>query len=284
MFAIAERRFEERLNELSAMWHRCHSQPPLAWAAAAVTWVADSGCDIKAIPGQLDALADALRRWASETGQTTPLTIESVAKGFVALGFRGNTENYYDRRNSFLGNVLTRRVGIPITLSVVFIELAQRFGLRCEGVNFPGHFLVRYSGPDGVGYLDPFHRCRWLDNTGLQQLLQQVRGPQIQLCAKDLEVVQTADIFLRMLKNLYYSSLEAKDWACAARARRMQLIVSPDDPYARRDIGLLYLELGRWGEALTWLEAQKQRTTSEIERRALEPHIHKAKRSLARWN
>ncbi len=284
MFAVAERRFTQRLEELSIVWHAHRLQPSLAWAAAAVTWVAAPERDIRGIPGQLDALADALWEWAEETGWTEPLSIEALAEGFVALGFRGNTENYDDRRNSFLEDVLTRRVGIPITLSVVFIELAARFGLRCEGINFPGHFLVRYSGPDGVGYLDPFHQCRWLDSDGLQQLLHQMRGPQEQLCAEHLEVAQTADIFLRMLNNIYRTSLEAKDWATALRARRMQFSVCPEDPYIRRDIGLLYLQLERWNEAIIWLEEQKQNTLSEIQHRALDAHINEARRGLARWN
>ena len=284
MFAVAERRFRQRLEELSIVWHVNNYQPALAWAAASVMWVAAPERDIMSIPKQLDALADALWEWADETGQPEPLTIESVAEGFVALGFRGNTENYHDRRNSFLEDVLTRRVGIPITLSVVFIELAARFGLRCEGIKFPGHFLVRYSGPDGVGYLDPFHQCRWLDNNGLQQLLHQMCGPQEQLCAEHLQVAQPADIFLRMLNNIYRISLETKDWATAARARQMQLVVCPDDPYARRDIGLLYLQLECWNEAVDWLEEQKQHARSDTERRALDAHINEARRGLAKWN
>ncbi|QUV82305.1 transglutaminase family protein [Chloracidobacterium sp. D] len=284
MSLVTERRFRQRLEELSIVWHVNNHQPALAWAAAAVTWVAAPERDIMTIPKQLDALADALWKWADETGQPEPLTIEAVAEGFVALGFRGNTENYDDRRNSFLEDVLTRRVGIPITLSVVFIELAARFGLRCEGINFPGHFLVRYSGPDGVGYLDPFHQCQWLDSDGLQQLLQQMCGPQEQLCAEHLQVAQPADIFLRMLNNIYRISLEAKDWTTALRARRMQFIVCPEDPYIRRDIGLLCFQLERWSEAVIWLEEQKQNTMSEAQHRILEAHINEAKRELARWN
>lgn len=285
MIAVTtERCFEQRLAELSLVWQGQRPLPSLGWVAAAVTWAANPKQDIGEIPARLDALAAALSHWAVEQGLPQPLSIESLTTGFVALGFRGNTEHYYDVRNSFLADVLTRRVGIPITLSVVFIELAQRFGLRCEGINFPGHFLVRYSGPDGVGYLDPFHQCQWLDDDGLQRLLQQIRGPQAQLRAEDLRVAQPADIFLRMLQNLYGISLETNDWTTAVRARRMQLVANPADPLARRDIGLLYLQLERWSDALTWLEAQKQRTTSDTERRALEPHINEAKRSLARWN
>jgi len=282
--AATERRFEQRLAELSAVWHEHSSRPPLAWVAAAVMWAAAPQQEITMISERLNALADALLQWAARHSLSQPLSIEAVAAGFVALGFRGNTEAYYDVRNSFLEDVITRRVGIPITLSVVFIELAQRFGLRCEGVNFPGHFLVRYSGPDGVGYLDPFHQCRWLDAEDLRQLLCQVQGDQAQLRAEDLRVAQPVDIFLRMLWNVYHVALNTKDWCTAVRARRMQLVVSPDDPYARRDIGLLYLRLEHWSEALSWLESQKRLTSSEAERQALEPHITKAKKALACWN
>lgn len=264
------------------MW-RGPSAPPLAEAAAAVTWAVEVDSEIGSIPARLDAMADELRRCLA-AGASRPLSIELFIEGFIALGFRGNETNYYDPRNSFLHDVLTRRTGIPITLSVVFIELARRFGLRCEGVNFPGHFLVRYAGPDGVGYLDPFRRCAWLDDDGLRSLLRGVRGAQAQLKPEDLATAGVKEIVLRMLRNLFGIAVNAKDWVTALRTMRMLYVVHPDDDNVRRDIGLLYLQLERWGEALTWLEEQKRRVTSETERQALEPYIRDAKTALARWN
>ncbi|MFQ3591284.1 MAG: transglutaminase-like domain-containing protein, partial [Chloracidobacterium sp.] len=269
--------------ELATQW-RGQTPPPLSMAAAAVVWALEADREITDIPKQLDALADELSAWAIGEGLPQPLSIEAVSRGFVALGFRGETDNYYDPRNSFLAEVITRRVGIPITLSVIFIELAQRFGLTCEGVNFPGHFLVRYRGADGVGHLDPFHGCQWLDDRGLQQLLHRVRGTQSRLSAEDLATAGTGDIVARMLRNLCNIALKAKDWITALRTLRMLVIVNPDDAQAGRDIGLLYLQLERWGEALTWLESHKRRVASDAERQSLEPSIIEAKKALAQWN
>lgn len=279
----SERRFERRLAELKAMW-RGAADPPLAEAAAAVTWAFEADADVASIPARLDAMAEELERWAIAGGVRRPPSIEAFAEGFVALGFRGAAADYYNPRNSFLHEVLTRRVGIPITLSVVFIELARRFGLRCEGVNFPGHFLVRYGGPDGVGYLDPFHRCVWLDDDGLRDLLRRTRGPQARLTTEDLATAGVKDIVLRMLRNLYVIAVNAEAWTTALRTLRMVLAVHPDDAQARRDIGLLYFRLERWGEAVTWLERQKRRAASDEERRALERRILEARTALARWN
>ncbi|OYT73599.1 MAG: hypothetical protein CFK52_01380 [Chloracidobacterium sp. CP2_5A] len=280
---VLERRFEQRLTELSAMW-RGVSAPPLALATAAVTWAVESDQDLTSIPAQLDALADELRQRAILAGARQPPSIEALAAGFAALGFRGNEENYYDLRNSLLGEVIARRVGIPITLSVVFIELARRFGLTCEGVNFPGHFLIRYRGADGVVYLDPFRGGKRLDDSGLRRLLRSVRGADAELTAEDLEAAGTRAITLRMLRNLYGIAVNAKDWSLALRAMRMLFAVNPDDARVRGDIGLLYLRLAQWGEALTWLEEQKRRATSDAERQALELRIVEAKAALARWN
>ncbi len=280
---VQEHCFEQRLTELRTMWQGT-TVPPLAEAAATVTWTVAADVDIASIPAQLDAVADELEQWAVAGGRSRPLSIEAVTEGFVALGFRGNTKDYYNPRNSFLYEVLTRRTGIPITLSVVFIELARRFGLRCEGVNFPGHFLVRYSGADGVGYLDPFHACTWLDKDGLQALLRRTRGPQARLTTEDVAPAGTQAIVLRMLRNVYSIAINAKDWTTALRALRMLLVVNPEDEQARRDIGLLYVQLERWGEALTWLEAQQRRAVSDAEWKALELHIIAAKTALARWN
>ncbi len=281
--ATLDRRFEQRLAELSALWQG-PAAPPLAQAAAAVAWAIDSDQEIASIPAQLDALASELRQWALAAGERPRLSIQALAAGFAALGFRGNEESYYDLRNSLLHEVIARRVGIPITLSVIFIELARRFDLTCEGVNFPGHFLVRYRGADGIGYLDPFHGGKWLDDNDLRHLLRQVRGAALELRAEDLETAGAQAITLRMLRNLHGIAINAKKWMTALRALRIALVVNPDDERVRRDIGLLYLQLEQWGEALTWLEAQQRRATSDAERAALQPRIIEAKVALARWN
>src|SRR5207249_10770660 len=92
---------------------------------------------------------------------------------FHEMGFRGNREEYYDPRNSFLNDVLDRRIGIPITLSTVYLEVGRRIGCRLSGVAFPGHFLVRLIGRDAMPdvLIDPFNRGRLPSGTGCRALL-----------------------------------------------------------------------------------------------------------------
>ena len=121
---------------------------------------------------------------------------------FVELGFRGNTADYYDPRNSFLRDVLERRVGIPITLGVVYMEVARRIGVRATGVGFPGHFLVRvHEGDDGL-VIDPFNGGAALSESDLHELLKRVVGPEAKLEPNLLEPTSNRQILTRMLLNL----------------------------------------------------------------------------------
>lgn len=121
---------------------------------------------------------------------------------FVEHGFRGNTDDYYDPRNSFLHEVLDRRVGIPISLSVVYLEVARRIGLRVTGVGFPGHFLVRAFDEDRAVVIDPFNLGAVLGKEDLQDLLTRVVGPEAKLEPSHLAPIAKTQILTRMLVNL----------------------------------------------------------------------------------
>jgi regulator of sirC expression with transglutaminase-like and TPR domain len=123
---------------------------------------------------------------------------------FTELGFRGNTADYYDPRNSFLREVLDRRVGIPITLAVVTIEVGRRVGVRATGIGFPGHFLVRVHerpGDDGE-VIDPFNGGATLREADLVELLRRVVGPEARFEPSLLEPTTNRQILTRMLQNL----------------------------------------------------------------------------------
>jgi regulator of sirC expression with transglutaminase-like and TPR domain len=123
---------------------------------------------------------------------------------FGELGFRGNTADYYDPRNSFLREVLDRRVGIPITLAVVTIEVGRRVGVRATGIGFPGHFLVRVherAGDDGE-VIDPFNGGATLREADLVELLRRVVGPEARFEPSLLEPTTNRQILTRMLQNL----------------------------------------------------------------------------------
>jgi len=128
-------------------------------------------------------------------------TVEEVTRVvFGEMGFRGNRDDYTDPRNSFLNDVLERRVGIPISLAVVYIEIAEACGRETEAVGFPGHFLVRDRASGSV--LDPFHRGAVVDQHTCRRLLAANRIPLSQWRDEYLAAVDKLDVLTRMIANL----------------------------------------------------------------------------------
>jgi len=164
------------------------------------------GFDVEPHRRTLDALA-ARASPAVEAARSPEEGGRALARTlFAELGFRGNTDDYYDPRNSFLADVLDRKVGIPITLSVLYIEVARRLGLGAAGVGFPGHFLVRIDGtgdpPSNPLILDPFAGGAALDRAGLAALLAHASGPDARLEDVSLTPTSKRAILVRMLNNL----------------------------------------------------------------------------------
>jgi regulator of sirC expression with transglutaminase-like and TPR domain len=130
---------------------------------------------------------------------------------FHELGFRGNQDDYYDPRNSFLHQVIERRAGIPISLSVLYMEVARRAGVRVDGISFPGHFLVRYDQGASSVIIDPFRMGMTLDAGDLDALLKRARGPEAELTVEALAPASKREILLRMLTNLAHIYRERGD-------------------------------------------------------------------------
>jgi regulator of sirC expression with transglutaminase-like and TPR domain len=164
-------------------------------------WAYDA-LDIGHYRARLDELAGAVRRnlEAGPGGTLAPiLALNEVL--FEELGFCGNEEDYYDPRNSFLNEVIDRRVGIPISLSVMYMEVARRLGVIMSGVGFPGHFLVRYDYNGATVIIDPYGQGRTLDASDLEALLAHA-APDLELEADMLAPASKRQILLRMLTNL----------------------------------------------------------------------------------
>jgi regulator of sirC expression with transglutaminase-like and TPR domain len=163
---------------------------------------------------------------------------------FDTLGFHGNADDYYDPRNSFLNDVLERRIGIPITLAVVLIETGARLGLPLEGVGFPGHFLVRTPGPSGPVLRDPFFAGRVLEQDELLARFRAVVGPgATKVPPAALARADTGAILTRMLRNLLHVYVEREDHAHALAAVDLLLVLAPDSADDLRARGLLYERL-----------------------------------------
>ncbi|MGE0556996.1 MAG: SirB1 family protein [Burkholderiales bacterium] len=166
---------------------------------------------------------------------------------FDELGFSGNGEDYYDPRNSFLNDVLERRLGIPITLGVIYIEIGRRIGIGLHGVSFPGHFLVKCALRDGVVVLDPYSNGVSLGVDELQQRLRSAGGAgeiDDALLGQLLSAASNKEVLARMLRNLKGIYLRQDDWLRALSSSERLIALLPDDAGEEyRDRGGIYLKL-----------------------------------------
>ena len=203
---------------------------------------------------RLDLLAERVKDRLSDES-APPVVLQEVSRVlFEEEGFRGNAEAYYDPRNSFLNDVLDRRVGVPISLSIVYLEVGWRLGLPLAGIGFPGHFLVRYEGEVIRVLLDPFDAGRLRFEDQAQELLDRVYGGLVRLQPEFLEPSGRKDMLVRLLKNLKAIHLNARDDAKALAAIERILLIRPGAPAELRDRGMLLARSGRAAEAVADLE------------------------------
>ena len=158
---------------------------------------------------------------------------------FDRLGFCGNTYDYYDPRNSFLMDVLDRRMGIPISLSVLFLEVARRVGVLAQGVNFPGHFLVRVAVEDAWLFLDPYSAGRALTPADLEALLRKTTTPDAVLEPSVIAAATKRQIIARMLVNLAGIYGRNGDLPRSLDVLERLAILEPANPRIARDLAQL---------------------------------------------
>lgn len=216
--------------------------------------------DPQAVVGEVDRLAATLR---SRLPGDAPALRRLRALNqyfFVDLGFAGNVNNFYDRRNSYLHEVLASRRGIPITLALLYIELAGQLGLQAHGVSFPGHFLVKLRMPQGEVVIDPFNG-RSLSRDELDERLapfrarQGLEGDFEAPLGLFLQIAPPRDVLARLLRNLKEVHRAAEDWPRLLAVLRRLVLLLPDAAEERRDRGLTWAELGRPAEAADDLAA-----------------------------
>lgn len=221
--------------------------------ALAIAREANPRLDTDAVRTTLDDWGKqvAARRQPNPTPRDDAKTLAEFM--FGELGFAGNHDDYYDPKNSHLDQVLQRKKGIPISLSIALIAVGKRAGIEVEGVGFPGHFLVRVGGPDGV-YQDPFHDGRVLDKDNLGELAARFLGAETALHPSYLEPVTTHTIAVRMLANLKNAYRRRGDYAMAMLACD-RLVDLTNAPEHRRDRGLFAHALQTYGAATEDLSA-----------------------------
>jgi len=230
----------------------------LARACLLIAADAYPALDVDGYVGEVERLARRLRaRLAPELGAEERVV---ALNGFLfdELGFSGNVEEYYDPRNSYLNEVLDRRTGIPITLSVLYLEVGRRIGLPLEGVSFPGHFLVRLRVRGGMLVLDPFVGGEPQSEAELRERLKRVIPPGATggIPVQDLPLEQFLEpathrqILARVLRNLkgIYRDADRPEPLLAVLNR--MLVLLPDSAVELRDRGLVYQRLECWRPAL----------------------------------
>lgn len=204
---------------------------------------------------RLDQVAEEVHdRLANETAPLVVLD-ELIQTLYGRRKFAGNRAAYYDPRNSFLNDVLDRGVGIPLTLGIVLMEIGWRLGLPLEGVNFPGHFLVRYAGSEVRLLIDPFDSGKIRFEDEAQQILDQAYGGMVTMREEFLRPTTKRDMLVRLLTNLKGIYTKISDDRRALAVVERLLMISPTAPIESRSRGLLLARLGRHEEAARQLEA-----------------------------
>jgi len=233
---------------------------------------------------QLDDIADQIRRNISP-GEPPLHIVEKINDVlFGVLGFRGNTEDYYDPRNSFFNDVMERRVGIPITLSAVYLEVARRLSFPLAGVGMPGHFLVKYNDRSQEFFLDPFNRGELLSQADCEARLKQLYGDSLQFSDHLLATVTHRQILARMLNNLKAIYLKGQTYDKGLAIVDMMMMVNPDDADQYRDRGLLRLRLRQFEKAIRDLEHYLKAAPDAKDRSEVEEHLLKLRRIQAMMN
>lgn len=222
-------------------------------AAMVVARLRGDVVDTHGVARLLDLIAEDARRQAGERATPGELAQAIDHELFVVRGFRGNADDYTDPENSYLDRVLTRRTGLPIALSLVYMEIAQRIGLRCDGVGYPGHFFVRCGEPEQPIYVDPFNQGVRLDR---EELLARLRGVPLGGAQPDsfLAAVTRRQLLQRMLNNLHGLFRDRRDLDRWIATIDLLLVLEPWNAALVGERGMLHYRLGRPGEALADLE------------------------------
>ncbi len=222
----------------------------LAYAALLLAAHLTGNFDVDSYLARLDHMAQAIRaRVPAAAEQERLATLNEFL--FEEFGFRGNAQDYYNPNNSFLNKVLELKTGIPISLSVVYLELGWRLGLPLWGAGLPGHFMVGYGPPAEALYVDVFNRGQTLNEADCFTLAHVPASRQQAFKQEFLRPVTKKALLYRMLLNLklIYAGLE--NWAAAYKTVDLMLTIRPNEPGELRDRGLLAYRLKRLQAAIS---------------------------------
>ncbi len=246
-FSVARQRFLQEVRQPESDIH-------LARAALLVAQEAYPILDVELCLGDLEAIADEIRPQLPT--ERYPLKILQTINGvlFEELGFRGNADDYYNPDNSYLNVVLERRLGIPITLALVYMEVAAQLEFPMQGIGLPGHFVVKPAVEDAEIFVDVFHGGEILFPQDCEALLEKIYGESVPLQPHFLRPVTPKLFLMRLLGNLKGIYVNQQAFSLALGVVDRMLLLFPDDIQQIRDRGLLHYQIGNVTQAQWDLE------------------------------
>ena len=240
---------QDLYREFRAAVDRPEEAVDLGYAALTIGLSVNPHLDIPAYLQRIDQLAREVADRRDPAGDVYHSLAALNHVLFRQHGFDGNRDDYYDPRNSFLSEVLDRKIGIPITLCVLYMEVARRISVPVEGIGFPGHFLVKCSAGEEAIFIDPFHRGEIKITEDLGQMLEKLYGRKVVLRPQFLEAVGKKQILKRMLANLKAIYLRNNSVGEALSIFDHLIILDPAGAEEIRDRGSLYLHMGCFRQA-----------------------------------
>jgi len=246
---------------------------PLDRAALVLALEEYPNLDVQAYLRRLDTLAARAQVLVGED-RTAINVIESINEVlFVQEGLRGNDEDYYDPRNCYVNEVLDRKLGIPISLSVIYMEVAKRIDFSMKGIGFPGHFLMKHIANDRDIVVDAFNVGRIMTSNDCQELLDKTYNGTVSMNPSLLQPMEKRTILTRMLYNLKGIYTQKEQFQKALSAIDGILLLNPGTPSEVRDRGLLYMQTSLFAKALADLEAYLTHAAAPEDSSYIKNHI-----------
>jgi len=242
------------------------------------------GLDIGAWLARLDGMGIQVRDNVRDGEDPAAIILHLNHFLFEQEGYRGNEDEYYDPKNSFLNDVIERRLGIPLTLSLMYMAVASRVGLSLCGVGMPAHFIVKFDDGDREIFIDPFHRGAVLSREACEQRVSQVLGVPVSLDSVQLGAAPCDEVVLRLLGNLKGIYVKQDDAARALRVQERIVAIRGDDLDELRDLGVLLLQNHRPARAIEVLESYRLNRPDAADNEVVESLLKAATRLRASMN
>lgn len=254
-------------------------------AALVIARTAYPHLDIQACMQAIDDLAARVRAELAPEPSVHDIIVVLNRVLFEEQGFRGNREEYYDPRNSFLNDVLERRLGIPITLSVLYMEVARRVGLPLAGIGMPGHFLLKGYDVEGRAILiDPFNSGTTLNPDECEQRMQEIYSGEIRFRPEYLLPISKRQILTRMLNNLRHVYMSLRQFKKALAIVDLVLAIYPRSPEDVKQRAMLRFSIGDLHGAVSDFDQYLQLNPEASDADEVRQTALGIRRTLASWN